>query len=522
MRIMRQKYQPMERIAKNNFFLKIKVSRTGILTALIFLFFTSPSADTFAQTWFNNSWNYRKSHVISQAAGAGTNYQIPITVNYGSGTDATGNVFCNSHCQTDFADVRFTASDGTTLLNYWRESFTASTSAVFWVQVQGDLTISAQTIYIYYGATGQATTSNGTNTFLFYSDWEDNTLQGWTINKSTGTGTGTVVSLDGSLQLRLNAPSTANRVQATKAYAAGPGIMIESKVKTGATAGDGVLIGFSDGTMQSVNEDAPVNSYSFNLSRNNNTVDQLQKTVASVGTQLASVNATIAANTYYNIGLSWAGTTLRGYRNRVQVLSATDNTFSTRPNVFVSADLNDKYYDWVFVRKYASPEPANSVWGVEALAPVTFSPASGCQGIGGIVITGTNFTGATAVNFNGVAAVFTVNSATQITATVPLSATTGIISVITPGGTATSVSSFTVNALPVSSVTNQTNITCFSANDGTITVSASGGAGPYTFSVDNGVSFLAPTGTNLRLFTGLVPNTAYRIKVKDNNGCISK
>ena len=79
-----------------------------------------------------------------------------------------------------------------------------------------------------------------------------------------------------------------------------------------------------------------------------------------------------------------------------------------------------------------------------------------------------------------------------------------------------------VNALPVSSVTGQTNINCFNTNDGTITVSATGGTGPYTFSVDNGTNFLAPTGTDLRLFSGLLPNNPYRIKVRDNNQCISK
>ena len=79
-----------------------------------------------------------------------------------------------------------------------------------------------------------------------------------------------------------------------------------------------------------------------------------------------------------------------------------------------------------------------------------------------------------------------------------------------------------VRPMPVSSVTSQTNITCFAENDGTITVSASSGTGPYTFSIDNGANFLAPTGTDLRLFTGLLPNNPYRIKVKDTNGCISK
>jgi hypothetical protein len=65
-------------------------------------------------------------------------------------------------------------------------------------------------------------------------------------------------------------------------------------------------------------------------------------------------------------------------------------------------------------------------------------------------ITGTDFTGATAVNFNGVAASsFSVVSATSITATVPSGATTGPISVTTAGGSAVSANNFTVPKLTI-------------------------------------------------------------------------
>ncbi len=61
-----------------------------------------------------------------------------------------------------------------------------------------------------------------------------------------------------------------------------------------------------------------------------------------------------------------------------------------------------------------------------------------------VVITGTNFSSATAVAFNGVTAAFTVNSSSQITATVPTDASSGAISVTTPNGTGVSSGSFTV------------------------------------------------------------------------------
>ena len=72
----------------------------------------------------------------------------------------------------------------------------------------------------------------------------------------------------------------------------------------------------------------------------------------------------------------------------------------------------------------------------------SFTPTSGGVGAS-VTITGTNFSGATAVKFNGTASAFTMTSATVIQATVPAGATTGPLSVTAPGGTVTSASAFT-------------------------------------------------------------------------------
>jgi uncharacterized repeat protein (TIGR03803 family) len=70
-------------------------------------------------------------------------------------------------------------------------------------------------------------------------------------------------------------------------------------------------------------------------------------------------------------------------------------------------------------------------------------PTSGTVGAA-VMILGTNLTGATAVTFNGTAAVFKMVSASEITTTVPSGATTGEVQVMTPSGTLSSNVSFRV------------------------------------------------------------------------------
>ncbi len=74
----------------------------------------------------------------------------------------------------------------------------------------------------------------------------------------------------------------------------------------------------------------------------------------------------------------------------------------------------------------------------------------------------------------------------------------------------------TVNPLPTFSLV-FTDITCYGNNDGTITLTPLTGTAPFTYSKDNGVTFLNTTG----IFTGLLPIT-YSPAVRDANGCVKK
>jgi outer membrane protein assembly factor BamB len=81
-----------------------------------------------------------------------------------------------------------------------------------------------------------------------------------------------------------------------------------------------------------------------------------------------------------------------------------------------------------------------------------FTPTSGSIG-SSVTITGCGFTGATKVTFKGISASFVVNSDTQITATVPSGAASGVIAVTTASGTIVKSSSQFIVLPPPPAVT---------------------------------------------------------------------
>jgi kumamolisin len=142
--------------------------------------------------------------------------------------------------------------------------------------------------------------------------------------------------------------------------------------------------------------------------------------------------------------------------------------------------------------------------GAAAPAITGLSPGYGPVGTA-VVVSGTDFSGATAVGFNGQPAVFVVGASNQITATVPTSASTGPVTVTTPSGTASSPTAFTVlsgdgsptvaSFTPVSGAVGTT-VTVTGANFvnvSSVTVGGVVAAAPNVISATQ-VSFTVPNG----------------------------
>ncbi|KYK38487.1 MAG: hypothetical protein AYK18_07005 [Theionarchaea archaeon DG-70] len=132
-------------------------------------------------------WGYYKEITISNFS---ADYQVKITVHYGSGTDSTDVVYLNSHCRTDFSDIRFRESNQTTNLSYWIEEYTTGDEATVWVKLPS----SSQTIYIYYGNSEATDQGNVNDVFIFYDDFPGSSLD---TNKWTTGGQGTLAVTDG-------------------------------------------------------------------------------------------------------------------------------------------------------------------------------------------------------------------------------------------------------------------------------------------------------------------------------------
>jgi len=118
--------------------------------------------------WYDQNWSKRKRVTVANPdAVSYTNAVVKLTVTY------------DSDMQTDFEDVRFTDSSGTTLLSHFTESYTASTNAVVWVKVPTLATSTNTQIYMYYG-NGGVSDASATSTFSVIDTYEDGNISEYT------------------------------------------------------------------------------------------------------------------------------------------------------------------------------------------------------------------------------------------------------------------------------------------------------------------------------------------------------
>jgi len=319
---------------------------------------------------FPTGWGYRKCHtIINTGAGAGTHYQVRITAHFGddnSGSyDLGENVYLNSRCRTDFADVRFVSSDGVTELDYWMETKTDGTSAVFWVEVLDDLSAAAnQTIYIYYGNAAAATTSNGKNTFIFFDDF-NGTLDLAKWARQSVSGLYPQIESTGADSYLRNGGGVASGSYGWTCLGSAPSYTgfqnnaVEFRYRVAATGISEVSFrgNFAANTGYKGRSDQRTDEGQSFLLR------PYQVGVWTIITPPGQDTVEPAINTWYRGTITAFGTDFNYYQDNISRRTVTNAAY-TGPGQISLQNHYGSYtdYDWVSVRKFVSSEPAHGTW----------------------------------------------------------------------------------------------------------------------------------------------------------------
>jgi hypothetical protein len=270
---------------------------------------------------------------------------MPVKVYRSTGTDGTetingqpgGKVYVSTDCQADYDDIRFTKSDGTTLLDCWLESYDAN-SGIFNVEFDS---IPAHpddgSFYIYYGNASATAVSNGANTFTFW-DGFDSDLSNWTGDTGSGSTASSVLTFSGDGNLKL----------------------IYSDTNTGTTYG----------IRARVNLDADL-CYFGSLS-----VGVAEALLLRIGgatsiystdgtESYVATNATIDAYHIFDI-IVRGGTNVRVFEDgseRTNSPKTTNPPNTSIPLVIAASTADAIKLDWIFIRTYTPNEPTFGTWG---------------------------------------------------------------------------------------------------------------------------------------------------------------
>jgi hypothetical protein len=166
--------------------------------------------------WWDDGddWARRKSVTIN-GSNQTTNFVVYMNIDYD--TDMLANFF----------DIRFLSncSDDAEELNYYLNA-TASTSAHAWVRTDVD-----DIICMYYGNPGATNTSNGTNTFVVFDDFENVNDTGWDQTYGAGVTFHTVLQrTGGNYVYNLSAPQGTDDIRMEKNDSVGDTVAIEMDI----------------------------------------------------------------------------------------------------------------------------------------------------------------------------------------------------------------------------------------------------------------------------------------------------
>jgi len=327
-----------------------------------------------------SGWTYRKSHIINQQTGAGTDYPIKIKVHYGSGTDSGEDVYLNSHCRTDFGDVRFTDDDGVSELDYWMEKKVDGDYAIFWIEVVDDLSSNDATIYVYYGKNDATTTHDNLELDLWQLREYDHATAynpDITFNKPTST----VLRLDSYTNGASSIGKAYVFIHVKKSYLNGKKLKVywrvyysyaQVKLKLGTIYiidNPHLRTKTTDEFADNDGTEHPIADYTNKLALSINSSGSVGWTNWITSTS-SVLDLSSFSSDYITILIrlqdGWVGQTVMLDVDYLEILDSSDNVLKTfHFTESVKMKQTGTLRDYGLYRKYVDPEPSHGSWGSE-------------------------------------------------------------------------------------------------------------------------------------------------------------
>ena len=477
--------------------------RFRIFFILISLLFASIQYSA-AQSWYNTSWQYRIPVTINNTGSGLTGYQVNVTL---------GSSFAWSNAQAGGGDVFLTAGDGITPLDFYLESWIQFSSASIWVEVSS-LPAGETTVFLYYGNPSASSASNGTNTFLFFDDFETGTIDAakWTTN---GTITRDVIDEAGNDVLRVMTTAAAHfNFVRTAAGLSFSDFVLEMKVK-----------------MQNDLNNSCTPEIGFRFTNNQNNYITMLRGEGLVGggglngdlfirryynniqTNFTYPAYNYTANYYYDYKIAASGTTISAYLDDVLIRTWVDAGSPITAGAvglgIYGINNNYVYYDDVRIRTFAAVEPTVAI-GSEVIQPTPLGVtgqvtnvtpcAGGSNGAIDITVTGGSGNYSYSWSPGGEVSEDLAN----------LAGGTYSVRVTDTGTGSIGEAGFTVTEpTPVTVSYTISNLPLCATGEATVTISATGGTPPYsgTGTFSQGVGTVNYTVTDANFCEGTVPVT---------------
>lgn len=278
----------------------------------------------------------RRKNITVTTNGTNTpaNYQVKFTITY------------ESEMQVDFDDLRFnTLANG--YIDYWIESYTASTTAIVWVELPDVITHpGSDTILMYYGNSGLSDSSNLEDTMVFGDDFTGDLSKWNTVDAPSIVSNECVLDND-------------DKIYTTTKWGYGHTYKCMAK----ANEQDSGFLLLSDDGSSADNSHALYNSDAVDSNLTTLSARSDKATVRNDETLTGLTNITTGYVTYEITRLSGS---VKFYQDESLIYTETNSTYLPTVDLGIGAWVWDSTQEskveikWMFVRKYIVNEPTPS------------------------------------------------------------------------------------------------------------------------------------------------------------------